>query len=586
MLTKDSPQRRHPWTRVSWISGSDVDSLDEEEVNEVESITLGRAFGSESTASVANANTVPPPPQVISPGSDENDRQKNSTDSTSSVTLKPFLFGNNEETTTGSGLPFALNTANPTSSSPYGVSPTTATTAADRDILVSQKGHLITPAVADAVAEEDEVTPIKNNKRSTWKSFFGTAANKIQEEEEEKPEEEAAEEEVKEEVIKTLQQTWTDDIAEVVEEPELEDEDAPPRITVFLDMVWDFCIRAEDEFLNLWAKLVSFGVLISAYLREGANSSKLVAQNSIDKLMTSSSSISTSVSLPSSSALLLPAVALLGGGVLARFLCTGPPPPSPTDDLREFVRFEKAHNVVDLQQIDDLNTEAFRTYARSTCVSAPTYEKALRSLDVGLYGVPDNVRQALLAMAIQPEVTQKNSIQDSNSDFVDSGKADAFMAFWSTVYDENAEEDAYKTCVMVTGVALTVAETIAEWTTKTEKVRIGSEPCQCGYVYCEECPVFDVREVKWPVFERRSLSLRKQEELRRWMVDQAIKSAEHLVLDGNSALEDGSTSSAVALNPAAFAWTGQSSGAFFGEESHADRANPRYTSSSTAGDEL
>ena len=89
-------------------------------------------------------------------------------------------------------------------------------------------------------------------------------------------------------------------------------------------------------------------------------------------------------------------------------------------------------------------------------------------------------------------------------------------------------------------------------------------------MYCEECPVYDVREVKWPIFERRSLSLKKQQELRHWMIDQAVKSAEHLVLDGSDKLTLGS-SSGVAKSPS-IAWTGQTSSAFFGEESHKDRA--------------
>lgn len=94
-----------------------------------------------------------------------------------------------------------------------------------------------------------------------------------------------------------------------------------------------------------------------------------------------------------------------------------------------------------------------------------------------------------------------------------------------------------------------------------------------GYVYCEECPVFDTREVKWPVFERRSLSLKKQEELRRWMVDQAVKSAEHLVLDGSDTLGlgEGSSDKGSVIQSPTFAWTGQSSAAFFGKSSHKDR---------------
>lgn len=44
--------------------------------------------------------------------------------------------------------------------------------------------------------------------------------------------------------------------------------------------------------------------------------------------------------------------------------------------------------------------------------------------------------------------------------------------------------------------------------------------------------MFDTRVVKWPILERRALSLKKQHQLRQWMVDQAIQSAEHLIAGG------------------------------------------------------
>jgi hypothetical protein len=176
---------------------------------------------------------------------------------------------------------------------------------------------------------------------------------------------------------------------------------------------------------------------------------------------------------------------LVGGlclGLAAAVVWIHPSPtlPSPKDDLRDFVTFEKTHNVVDLTQIEELNTEAFRTYARSTCVEAATFERTRDAVAMGLYGIPESVRQGVVAMAVIEGVTQKNSIQNSSSDFVDDGKAEAHMAFWSTVYNPRDKDHAYKVCVMVTGVVLTVAETVAEWTTKTERYLIGTNPCHCG----------------------------------------------------------------------------------------------------------
>ena len=56
------------------------------------------------------------------------------------------------------------------------------------------------------------------------------------------------------------------------------------------------------------------------------------------------------------------------------------------------------------------------------------------------------------------------------------------------------------------------------------------------------------------------------------MVDQAIKSAEHLVLEGSDRLSlGGSDTGVVASKGPVYFWTDQSSGAFFGEASHKDR---------------
>lgn len=132
--------------------------------------------------------------------------------------------------------------------------------------------------------------------------------------------------------------------------------------------------------------------------------------------------------------------------------------------------------------------------------------------------------------AIREGVSTKNSIHDSNADISEQGKASSFMAFWSTTYDPRWKDRVYTSCVLVTGVTLTVAETVAEWTSTTEKYVVATEPCWCGPFSCDRCPVLETRTVRWPVLERRALSLKKQDELRCWMISQAIKSAEHLVM--------------------------------------------------------
>jgi len=97
-----------------------------------------------------------------------------------------------------------------------------------------------------------------------------------------------------------------------------------------------------------------------------------------------------------------------------------------------------------------------------------------------------------------------------------------------------------------------------------------------GPFSCAECPVFDSRVVKWPVLERRSLSLKKQKELRRWMIDEAIQSAEHLIASSATSMiesgdQDGKKRSNFEWNPMTnFAWSSPSDDQFSGSSSNSD----------------
>jgi len=110
-----------------------------------------------------------------------------------------------------------------------------------------------------------------------------------------------------------------------------------------------------------------------------------------------------------------------------------------------------------------------------------------------------------------------------------------------------------------------------------------------GLLSCLECPVFDTRITRWPIFERRSLSLKKQQSLRKWMISEAIASAEHLLAAETGArlpLPDGTEgsrslgSSYNSRSPAGsrwdpltgMAWSHPMNLDFFGETAHNDRA--------------
>jgi hypothetical protein len=66
---------------------------------------------------------------------------------------------------------------------------------------------------------------------------------------------------------------------------------------------------------------------------------------------------------------------------------------SPKGDLRDFVLYEKANNGIDLQSIEDLDTDLFETYARASCVEGASVNSTRDALFIGLKGIPEVVRE-------------------------------------------------------------------------------------------------------------------------------------------------------------------------------------------------
>ena len=69
---------------------------------------------------------------------------------------------------------------------------------------------------------------------------------------------------------------------------------------------------------------------------------------------------------------------------------------SPTSDLRDFVLYERANNdnnKVQLLNVEDLETDVFRTYARATCVEGGSVNITRDALWAGLKGIPESVRE-------------------------------------------------------------------------------------------------------------------------------------------------------------------------------------------------
>ena len=206
------------------------------------------------------------------------------------------------------------------------------------------------------------------------------------------------------------------------------------------------------------------------------------------------------------------------------------PKSSAEDDIRSFISIHKANNKID--DIEDMETDSFSSYAKAYCVTLDSADKVRNALRDQLDDLPTEAREKIIKWAVIEGATHKSSMEDKvfRTGTLD-GKASFFKAFWSTTYVAGlAFSEMYTTCLVVSGIDFTVAETVAEWTVETKKYLIAVKPCECGYILpCSSCPVFETVETKLPVFKRHSLSLKQQKDLHIWMADRAIAKAEELV---------------------------------------------------------
>jgi hypothetical protein len=68
---------------------------------------------------------------------------------------------------------------------------------------------------------------------------------------------------------------------------------------------------------------------------------------------------------------------------------------------------------LDLDDIEDLETEGFARYAQSICLTADSFEQAQKSLRLSMPDVPEAVRDKVVARAVLERTSQTSSTQNS-----------------------------------------------------------------------------------------------------------------------------------------------------------------------------
>jgi len=202
----------------------------------------------------------------------------------------------------------------------------------------------------------------------------------------------------------------------------------------------------------------------------------------------------------------------------------------PKFHMKAFIEKEKAYGI-NVTDVTGLPADLFKIYSAASCLEGNSIEKLRENLRIQLDNVPENVRDRLVNRALMEGISQKSSITDSDSRVGKDGQATMFMAYWSTTY--NGDElvviggSKYSTCIIVTGVNLTLTKTIIYEESEHQKV-VGSEPCDrnCGRSNCQQCAVYDTTVTKKPIFKNSLMSIDQQDRLYSWMVKRAAESVE------------------------------------------------------------
>lgn len=206
--------------------------------------------------------------------------------------------------------------------------------------------------------------------------------------------------------------------------------------------------------------------------------------------------------------------------------------PGPKTLLREFVRHQEVTIIpYEGDSIEAMMVDGMDHFAAVTCIEADSFQEAVTSLELQLQGVPKNVRDNILPSVIIENVTASNAIQNSSKPLQANGRADAFLAWWSTMYTAPSH---YETCLMLSGISFTSGEIVAEYLVEKRSVHVGDQPCYCGWFSCQTCPIYKDIETTTPIFKRHSLSLKQHEELHNYMLITATSNAKALLKDSNT----------------------------------------------------
>lgn len=169
--------------------------------------------------------------------------------------------------------------------------------------------------------------------------------------------------------------------------------------------------------------------------------------------------------------------------------------------------------------ITDLELDSVILFRKYTCLEGSNITELRETLVSQLSEVPNKVSRKLSKLALPGNMTLKTAGREGGTDINGNGRA------YFTVYDiaTRYRPGFYSTCVLVSGVELEVADSIIGWQNESYTDIIGHEPCHCGWLRCETCPIFRTRFVSTPIIKKYALSLASHNDIFNFISNAAVE---------------------------------------------------------------
>jgi hypothetical protein len=172
------------------------------------------------------------------------------------------------------------------------------------------------------------------------------------------------------------------------------------------------------------------------------------------------------------------------------------------------------------ESIDSLKIGGMADFGSHFCLNNTSYETLSHVVETRLkgslpYEIYDWIRESILIK----NVTQAMAFENCTKSLQDTGKAVHIVGWWTVSHDY--ETNLYTSCILFSGVIITLPEIVVDYKVEKNTQQIATEPCHCGWFYCQTCPVLRTTETKTPVYKKHNISIKQHDALKSYMTVKA-----------------------------------------------------------------